>query len=460
MSYLSPTRVRSRPSSALCRARRSCAAYDPPIVARSPRRRVRLTPTLLGVLLGGALGLGAPAAVAGPGDTAGQKGQFFARKGNCEKAVPLLEEAELARHRPSFAVPLADCYLVLGEIVQASELYDTVAADKPERFWVGTDYNAQKTAKKKAAEVGARLPTVRFESAERYTDLEVELGGKVLSDPTAPKKVAPDASIPLVVRAKGRKELRDKLVLNEGEHRTVKLRLEPLTPPAKPAGPSAGTWIGARYRGVIIPRFVMNIAADGGRFLIVPGAAATLTIPSGDIDLMISLGYLSYRMGDTPFKPKDRPDTEWEIISSDLQALTATLDLLWTIPIDRGGHFSFRIGGGVGIGYTFLGDLYRTQAYPADFKPGDPYTYLKCEGPNNPRGSYRYCNTLDKDATHYGGYTEPSWFARGIRPLIFPWLTLPELGFTYKPVPQVAIDIEGGVTLSGFLTGLGLRVAL
>lgn len=436
------------------------AAYHPPIVRSTRRPRVRFAGALPGLALGVALGLASPLALAGPGDAAGAKGQFFARKGDCAKAVPLLEEAELARHRPSNAVPLADCYLVLGEIVQASELYDVVVADKPQRFWLGADYNAAKAAKKKAVDVGARLPTVRFETAERYADLEVQVGGRALLDPSLPKKVAPDVSIPLVVKAKGRKELRDKLVLNEGEHRTITLRLEPLTPP-KPAAPSAaGTWLGARYRGLLLPRFVMKLAADGGRFLVVPGAAVTLTVPSGDVDVMVSLGYLSYRMGDTPFKPKGRPDTEWEIISSDLQALTATLDLLWTIPFDRAGHWSFRIGGGVGVGYTFLGDLTRTQAFPSGFKPGDPYTYQKCNGPNDPRGSFRYCNTLDKDAAHYDGYAEPSWFNGGIRPLIFPWLVLPELGFTWKPTPSIAVDLEGGVTLSGFLTGLGMRFAL
>ena len=108
----------------------------------------------------------------------------------------------------------------------------------------------------------------------------------------------------------------------------------------------------------------------------------------------------------------------------------------------------------------FLGDLTRTQAFPSGFKPGDPYTYQKCNGPNDPRGSFRYCNTLDKDAAHYDGYAEPSWFNGGIRPLIFPWLVLPELGFTWKPTPSIAVDLEGGVTLSGFLTGLGVRVGL
>jgi hypothetical protein len=363
------------------------AAYHAAIV-RLPRcPRVRLPGALPGLVLGAAVGLAAPAAWAGPGDAAGAKGQFFARKGDCEKAVPLLEEAELARHRPSNALPLADCYLVLGEIVQASELYDVIAADKPERFWLGADYNAAKAAKKKAAEVGARLPTVRFEMAERYEDLEVLIGGRALLDPSAPKKVAPDVAIPLVVKARGRKELRDKLVLNEGEKRTVKLRLEPLGP-AKPSAPGKlanATWLGARYRGVMIPRFLMNIAAEGGRFLVVPGAALTLTVPSGDVDVMVSLGYLNYRMGETPFKPKGRPDTEWEIISSDLQALSATLDLLWTIPLDAAGRFSFRIGGGVGVGYTFAGDLYRTQAFPSNFSRAIPTPTRSATGPTTRR---------------------------------------------------------------------------
>ena len=426
-----------------------------------PRRpRVRFAGALPGLALGAALGLASPAVLAGPGDAAGAKGQYFARKGDCTKAVPLLEEAELARHRPANALPLADCYLVLGEIVQASELYDAIVADKPQRFWLGADYNAVKAAKKKAADVGARLPTVRFEGAEPYADLEVQLDGRALLDPAAPKKVAPDVSIPLIVKARGRKELRDKLILNEGEHRTITLRLEPLAP-SKPAAPTtAGTFLGARYRGLLIPRFVMNIAADGGRFLVVPGAALTLTVPSGDIDVMISLGYLSYRMGDTPFKPKGRPDTEWEIVSSDLQALTAAVDLLWTIPLDAAKRFSFRVGGGVGVGYTFLGDLRRTQAFPGNFKPGDPYAYRKCDGPNDPRGSFRYCNTLDKDASHYNGYAEPNWFNGGVRPLIYPWLVLPDLGLTWKPTPGVAVYLEAGLTLSGFLTGLGMRFAL
>ena len=75
-------------------------------------------------------------------------------------------------------------------------------------------------------------------------------------------------------------------------------------------------------------------------------------------------------------------------------------------------------------------------------------------------GTFTYCNALDKDAAHYPGYTEPDWFHGGIRPSIFPWLVLPQVGLTFHPSRTVAIDLDTGISLSGILTSLGFRVAL
>jgi hypothetical protein len=435
-------------------------AYAAAIARSRSSSFVRLV--LPGLALGGALVLGASSAVAGPGDTAAVKGLSLARRGDCVKAVPFLEDAELARHRPSNAVPLADCYVALGDLPRAAELLHVVVAEKPARFWVRTDYNAKKSATKKAEDLDARIPTVRFEPDDDYDDLEITVGGHVLADPADARQVQPDVSIPIVIRAKGYRDHGDKLVLNERERRVVRVHLEPVVPKKPhPAPDAAGsTWLGARYRGVVIPKFVMNWVAEGGRSLAVPGGGITLTVPTSSLDVTISLGYLSYRMADAPFKPKGTPDTEWELISSDLQALTASVDLMWRFPLDAGKVWTFRLGGGVGAGWTFLGDLYRVQAYPANGKVGDPYTYLPCKGPNNPKGTFRYCNTLDKDAARYPGYTEPNWFNHGIRPLIFPSLVLPEIGITWKPTPRFAIDLETGLSLSGLLTSLGFRVAL
>ncbi|MFT3765268.1 MAG: tetratricopeptide repeat protein [Minicystis sp.] len=428
--------------------------------SRSPRPRAV---ALAGAVLLSSIVLAVPLpALAGPGDTQAQKGMLFARKRNCAKAIPLLEEAELARHRPSVALALADCYVATGELLKASELYHVILADKPQRFWVRTDYNARKAAQKKAQDVDARIPTLSFKIEGEYEELEIEVDGKPVADPAREKQVQPDVAVTIVARAKGRKEHTDKVVLNEGERRAISIRLDRAAPAVPKAVPAARptSWLGARYYGVILPKFVMNIVADGGRNLVVPGGAFTFTTQATDAEITVALGYLSYRMADTPFKPHGQPDTEWEWTSSSLQAITATVDLMWSFPLDAAKNVNFRIGGAAGVGWMFLGDLNRVQSYPRDGKPGDPSTYLKCAGPNNPRGTFRYCNALDKDATHYPGYSEPDWFHRGIRPLVFPWLVLPQVGFSFRPSRSVAIDLDTGVSISGFLTSLGFRVGL
>lgn len=410
-----------------------------------------------------AIVLGAtPAAGGPPGEAQAQKGLLFARRRDCAKAVPLLEEAEKLRHRPLTAVALADCHVAMGELLEASRIYRTVITDKPQRFWVRSDYNAAKAAKKKAEDVDARIPTLRFQTVAPYEGLVVEVDGETITDLDEQRRVAPDVAIKIVARAKGRRERVDKLVLTEGEKRVVVLRLEASDDKAsrKGRGDKPTHWLGARYYGVVIPKFVMNIIAEGGRTLAVPGGAFAFTTQASDAEITIALGFLSYRMADTPFKPKKQPDTEWEYISSTLSAATLSVDLMWSFPLDDTGRASFRIGGAAGVGWMFLGDLQRVQSYPKDGKPGDPSTYLQCAGPNKPFGTFRYCNALDKDANHYPGYSEPDWFHRGIRPLVFPWLVLPQLGFSFRPANSFAIDVDTGVSLSGILTSVGFRVGL
>lgn len=415
----------------------------------------------------------ASSAAAGPGDADGARGLVFARRRDCKRAVPALEAAEKQKHKPSWAVALADCYVATGELLRAGEIYRTVAAEKPVRGWMRADYNAKKAAQKKAADVDARIPTLRFRTSGAYEDLEVEIDGRRVSDPEVPERVAPDVAMTVTARARGRKEMTEKVVLNEGERRIVLIRLEPVAgkkrPPgaSTPGGPLSTSWLGARYYGAVIPKAVMNLVADGGTNLVAPGGAFTFTTQVGgtpgsgsDVELTAALGYVRYKMGSTPFKPRNEPDTEWELIGSSLQALTATIDVMWGFPLDAAGHVRFRVGGAVGLGWMFAGDLTRVQSYPANGVPGDPATYLPCKGPNDPRGSFRYCNSLDKDATHYPGYTEPDWFHGGIRPSVFPWLVLPQIGLTFHPSRSTAIDLETGASLSGILTTLGFRVGL
>lgn len=434
-------------------------------VARGCRARAALAAlALIGAVV-------APAeALAAPGDREAREGLAAAKKNDCVKAVPLLEDAELLRHTPTTASALAGCYVALGELLKASELYRAIAAEKPVRSWTRTDRSAAAAAAGKAEEVDARIPTVSFKPAEKYPDLVIAVDGREVEDISAPRQILPDVSITITAQAMGRRKSTQKLILGEGERRTIAIKLvteaeeeeepPPMLPIEKPDDTSKH-WMGARFRGLTIPRFMTNIFGEGGTTVFSPGAGLTFTTPaSTDADVVISLAYASYAMGPTPFKPNDTPDTEYEIIESDLHALFLTVDLLYNAPLDDAGDVVFRIGGGVGVGFMFLGDLYRTQAYPPEGSNGDPYLYAKCDGPNDPFGSFRYCNQLDKDRDHYDGYAEPSWFEGGSRPLIFPWLAFPEMGLSFKVSPRFMIDIEVAVTLSGFLTGIGGRIGL
>ena len=407
----------------------------------------------------------APAiAYAGPADAQAQRGVAAAQRGRCEEAIPLLEEAEGLHHRPSTALVLADCYAEFGELVQASVLYAVIAEDQPERGSSSADRAAIESAGKKAAALDERIPTLSFSFPAGYESPAVTIDNEPVESLKEPHKVDPNKELAIVIRAKGRKERKQTITLQERERRVLNIELDADDTTGAKTNPTSSTqpkaWIGGAFPGFLIPKFVMNMVGDGGRTVFAPGGAATLTRPSGDLDLVFSLGYALFYMPPTPFKAKGTPDTEYEIVQTDLNALTASFELLYNVPLDAQKRVRFRIGAGLGLGFTFLGQIYRRQSYPASLVPSDPNTYLPCYGPNNPPGSFRYCNQLDKDANHYGAFAEPSWFDGGVRPLIYPWLALPLVGLSFRPSPKLAIDVEIAPTLSGLLTGVGVRFGL
>jgi hypothetical protein len=212
-------------------------------------------------------------------------------------------------------------------------------------------------------------------------------------------------------------------------------------------------FIGLRYRGIVVPKFMINLFGQGGRTVFVNGFGPEFAVRRGGFEYDFSAWYAAYSMDDTPFKASSDPPEAWEIVNSRIKVLFLTADFLWSH--DVAPQFAINYGLGAGFGLVW-GDLFRTQAYPGP--GGDPSNgdgFQKCLVPGQP-GTGAYCGT---DNAHYPGYTEPSWANGGSKPIIFPWFVL-QTGARYKASKEFVARLDLGFGTSGFFFGLGADYGL
>lgn len=211
------------------------------------------------------------------------------------------------------------------------------------------------------------------------------------------------------------------------------------------------TFVGVRYRTVIIPKFIQNAFADGGETLYAhtPGAEFVIRQDKFEYQLFAMLGF--YDFANVPFKGASDPENAWELLDGDYKILYLGSDFMWSTD-DFTPGLSLIYGAGAGLGFVF-GDLVRTQAYPPNGTT-DPYEFERCSGLNTP--SPAYC---DNQNEHYNGYVEPSWANGGSSPLIFPWIA-GNVGLRYKFTRQVAARLDLGLMVTGAFLGMGLDFGL
>ena len=231
---------------------------------------------------------------------------------------------------------------------------------------------------------------------------------------------------------------------------------------AKPKDDDASKYyLGARFRDFVIPGFLFSMFADGG-----PGAVNVFsggpefTLRSGHLEVIFSVTvpYADFSMNEFLFKSSDDPKEAYEIVSSSLKLISATVDLLGRIPLEKKGTVALLLGGGVGISGV-LGDIRRNQAKPknqsADADPDQPDQWSKCEAPGDADGVVEGVQYCGNDNDHYGGYREPGWTNGGSKPVIFPYLALPHIGLEVLPIEQFLIRLDTGFSVTGFFFGLG-----
>lgn len=203
-------------------------------------------------------------------------------------------------------------------------------------------------------------------------------------------------------------------------------------------------FVGARYRALFVPQFMVNMFADGGRTFFVNGFGAEFAVRRDNYEILPSVWLADYSFGATPFKGKADGADAWELVEGNLKALYLTADFLWSIPISK--EFAFNYGGGAGIGLV-LGNITRTEAHFPNGLPGnaDGSGLVKCRAPGD---------GLDGQCPSDGEYNKKDdpW------PL-FPWLAV-QTGLRYKPHRSFVARFDLGFSTSGLFFGLGADYGL
>ena len=207
-------------------------------------------------------------------------------------------------------------------------------------------------------------------------------------------------------------------------------------------------FVGLRYRGLVVPKFVLGLFADGGTTVYAHNFGPEFIIRKDNFEYNLSATYTSYAFDATPFKSSSDAEDAWELVESHIKVLYLGADFLWSHPFDQKLALNYGFGAALGIVW---GDLNRVQAYQD--ANGE---YQPCVGPNNPVTPEGYCGN---DNDHYGDYTEPSWTGGGSKPILTLWLA-GQVGLRYKPHKNFQARLDAGIALGHVFFGLGADYGL
>jgi hypothetical protein len=224
-------------------------------------------------------------------------------------------------------------------------------------------------------------------------------------------------------------------------------------------------FVGLRYRGTIIPKFLEHLFVNEGGTLYSNTFGAEYDMRKDGKSLIAWLTYTEYGFGsDTLFWQKGTKDEDsnYSDVNSGLKAIYIGIDELWSAPLAP--HLDFEYGFGVGLGFIF-GSLTNDWVFQvADNTPGalvgsNGHSYLPCQTTNDGHGCDPMNHTTPNPAK-VGGYTEPNWFGGGSIPVVFPHIAIPQFSLRYKPIPEMEARLSLGFSITGFWFGLSADYGL
>ena len=218
-------------------------------------------------------------------------------------------------------------------------------------------------------------------------------------------------------------------------------------------------FIGARYRGTVIPKFMVNMFVDEGATFYSNMIGIEAEIRKDHFSLIPALNYVEYGFDPVVFLEKGKSgEGNYSIVHSNLAGIYLTLDMLWSTPVHKNIDFEYGLGVGVGVLFGNIYNNWATQSpQPAgttNAKASDGSIWYECQT-QSPAGSG--CDPAKHTSPNppkVGGYKEKMWTDGGSVPNVFLHLALPQLGLRIKPIKNLEMRVQVGFSLTGFWFGL------
>jgi hypothetical protein len=221
-------------------------------------------------------------------------------------------------------------------------------------------------------------------------------------------------------------------------------------------------FVGARYRGTIIPQAFMKLFVRGGATVYSNTVGIEVDIRKDGFSMIPSLTYTEYGTGDILFLERGKPETanNWSVVNSSMKGIYANVDLLWSTKVHK--NVDIEYGVGIGLGAIF-GALVNNWVYEA---PNGRYkddesgrTFNPCLAETDSPDCQKIAHSNATEAK-VNGYEEKNWFDGGSKPPIFIHLAVPQLGVRLKPAKEFEARLGIGFSLTGFFFGLSANYGL
>lgn len=213
---------------------------------------------------------------------------------------------------------------------------------------------------------------------------------------------------------------------------------------------------GIRYRGVVLPKFVVDAFIEGGQTVYSNQIGLELDIRKNGFSVIPAISYAEFSTGDLLYKDKNAADFvgNYGLGNSGLKMIQLTVDLLWSAKINK--VLDFEYGVGLGVGFVF-GDLLNNwvrEDANGRYSAANGKKYSPCAAEDAVGTGCNRKDHQNADVARVNNYLEPSWANGGSKPNVIPWVAIPQIGLRFKPIKAFEARLGLGVSLTGFWFGL------